>query len=169
VRPVRRRVHAMAMLGSVLLGLGLGGFFDGIVLHQILQWHHLISEAAPADTVAGLRVNVLADGIFHLGTYAFTLAGLAFLWMGLSREHRPMPATLLVGGLLLGWGLFNLVEGVVNHHLLQLHHVRPGPNQLWWDLGFLAWGAVMAVVGAVLMRRGRRVDPNRLTRAGEPV
>ncbi|MGZ5240675.1 MAG: DUF2243 domain-containing protein, partial [Caldimonas sp.] len=23
---------------GILFGLGLGGFFDGIVLHQILQW-----------------------------------------------------------------------------------------------------------------------------------
>jgi hypothetical protein len=39
------------------LGLGLGGFVDGIVLHQVLQWHHLVSdvEAYPTTTVAGWR------------------------------------------------------------------------------------------------------------------
>ncbi len=25
-----------------VLGLGLGGLFDGIMLHQILGWHHLV-------------------------------------------------------------------------------------------------------------------------------
>src|SRR4051794_15960674 len=26
-----------------LVGLAMGGFFDGILLHQVLQWHHLLS------------------------------------------------------------------------------------------------------------------------------
>jgi uncharacterized membrane protein len=30
-------------LPGLLLGLGLGGFIDGIVMHQILQWHHLLT------------------------------------------------------------------------------------------------------------------------------
>jgi hypothetical protein len=61
---------------SVLLGLGLGGFFDGIILHQILQWHHMLSAVKPVDTVRGLEINTLGDGLFHLGTYIFTIAGL---------------------------------------------------------------------------------------------
>ena len=28
---------------GIVLGIGLGGFFDGIVLHQILQWHHMLT------------------------------------------------------------------------------------------------------------------------------
>jgi uncharacterized membrane protein len=36
---------------GILFGLGLGGFFDGIVLHQILQWHHMVTNAGyPPDT-----------------------------------------------------------------------------------------------------------------------
>jgi uncharacterized membrane protein len=50
--------------------------------------------------------------------------------------------------------VFNLVEGLVDHHLLQVHHVRPGPNQLLWDIGFLLWGVVMAVGGTVLIYKG---------------
>jgi uncharacterized membrane protein len=56
---------------------------------------------------------------------------------------------------LAGWGLFNLVEGLVDHHLLGIHHVRGGPYQLWWDLGFLAFGAAL-VAGGLLLRRGSR-------------
>ncbi len=26
---------------------------------------------------------------------------------------------------------------------------------MWWDLGFLAWGAIMGLAGVALMRRGR--------------
>lgn len=43
------------MAAGILLGLGLGGFFDGIVLHQILQWHHMLTDAGyPAS---GLSVT----------------------------------------------------------------------------------------------------------------
>jgi uncharacterized membrane protein len=35
----------------------MGGFFDGIVLHQILQWHHMLSSAHPADSLAALQLN----------------------------------------------------------------------------------------------------------------
>ena len=55
-------------LPSFLMGLGFGGFVDGIVLHEILQWHHMISGTEPTDTVAGLELNVIADGFFHVAT-----------------------------------------------------------------------------------------------------
>jgi uncharacterized membrane protein len=32
---------------GIFFGLGLGGFFDGIVLHQLLQWHHMLSSWYP--------------------------------------------------------------------------------------------------------------------------
>ncbi|HEX2578333.1 MAG TPA: DUF2243 domain-containing protein, partial [Aquihabitans sp.] len=61
----------MAKLPGVLLGVGLGGFVDGIVLHQVLQWHHVLSDTGdhPTTTVAGLEANTLADGVFHAGTW----------------------------------------------------------------------------------------------------
>ena len=152
-----RRVPARLVAGTILLGIGLGGFFDGIVLHQILQWHHLLSEAGlPPDSLENLRLNVVADGLFHAATWIFTLAGVLVLWAGLRAGPliRP-PAGLLAGGILTGWGAFNLVEGTVNHHLLDLHHVRPGPDELLYDVGFLVWGAVMLVAGIVLLRAAR--------------
>ena len=136
----------------MLLGLGLGGFFDGVVLHQILQWHHLVSSAYHPDTVQNLKINTLADGVFHAATYVFTVAGLFLLWSGTRGQHAPLCTSVLIGGLLLGWGLFNVVEGLINHQLLGIHHVRPGPQQLAYDVGFLVWGAVMLAVGAGLMR-----------------
>jgi uncharacterized membrane protein len=143
--------------GGIFLGLGLGGFFDGIVLHQILQWHHMISAIESVDTVMGLEINTFGDGLFHLGTYILTVIGLVFLWKGVYQQHHQVRTTILIGGLLLGWGLFNLVEGLVDHHILQVHHVKPGPNQLLWDVGFLLWGAVMALAGAMLMWRHIRL------------
>src|SRR5215211_966494 len=141
---------------GIWLGLGLGGFFDGIVFHQILQWHHLISTPTPPTSIDNLELNTLADGLFHAATWLVTVVAIALAWRAVQLERVPRPP-YLVGGVLLGWGAFNLVEEVVDHHLLNLHHVRPGPNELAWDLAFLAWGAAMAVVGWWLMRRSPAV------------
>ena len=138
-------------LPIVLLGLGLGGFFDGIVLHQVLQWHHMLSAHTPVDTVEGLELNTLADGLFHAAAWLFTVAGVFLLW-GALRRGAVLRWSALIGGLLIGWGAFNLVEGLVNHQLLGLHHVRPGPDELIYDIGFLVWGAVMLLVGLRLWR-----------------
>ncbi len=151
----RRRV----LWGTVLLGLGLGGFFDGIVLHQILQWHHIVTSAGyPANTVENLELNTLLDGLFHTSTYVMTAVGIGLLWSATQLPHlRWWSTVLLIGGLLAGWGTFNVVEGIVDHHLLGLHHVKEdSANRLAWDLGFLAWGAVMLAGGLVLMRIGNR-------------
>ncbi len=142
--------------GVVLLGLGLGGFFDGIVLHQILQWHHMFTADYPPTTVANLELNTLGDGLFHAVTYLSTVAGLALVWSATRAPLVRWSNSLLVGGLLTGWGTFNAVEGLVDHHILQIHHVRPGPGELAYDLAFLAWGAVMLVAGLLLMRAGGR-------------
>ena len=154
---------AFPVSAGVLFGLGLGGFFDGIVLHQVLQWHHMLTSAGySADTVAGLRANTLADGLFHASTYAFVAAGLAVLWRSARRTHLRWSGKLLAGTLLMGFGLFNLVEGVVDHHVLGIHHVNetvPREQWIWWDLGFLLWGAAMLVGGWLLLRAGKRETP----------
>jgi uncharacterized membrane protein len=134
---------------GLLLGVGLGGFVDGIVLHQLLQWHHLLSSRPEVD----LTANLVADGVFHAGTWVAVLVGVLWLW----RRSRRTPGngrwTPLVAAMLAGWGLFNVVEGIVNHYLLNLHHVRPGPNQSMYDVGFLIFGSVLAVGGLVWYQR----------------
>jgi uncharacterized membrane protein len=65
--------EAAPRLPAPLMGVGLGGFIDGIVLHQVLQWHHLLTSTGehPSRTVSGLEANTLADGFFHLATWAW--------------------------------------------------------------------------------------------------
>jgi uncharacterized membrane protein len=61
---------------GILFGLGLGGFFDGIVLHQVLQWHHMLTDAGyPATSVENLKINSFWDGLFHATTYIFVVMG----------------------------------------------------------------------------------------------
>jgi len=143
---------------GVLFGLGLGGLFDGIVLHQVLQWHHMVTSGGyPADSVRNLRFNTFLDGLFHLATYVFIVAGLLLLWRGAQQGQLLWSGKMLAGTLLMGFGIFNVVEGLVDHQLLGIHHVNetvPREQWIYWDLAFLLWGAAMILGGWALYRRG---------------
>ena len=95
--------YGKLLWAGILLGLGFGGFFDGIVFHQILQWHHMLTSAGyPPDSVANLQVNTLADGTFHAATYLFTAAGLIVLWRARPWPRRAVPAGICSA--LCSWG-----------------------------------------------------------------
>ena len=150
---------------GVLLGLGLGGFFDGIVLHQVLQWHHMLTARGyPPDSVENLEVNTVADGLFHSATYIFVALGLFVLWREASRRHIAWSGKMLAGTMLLGFGAFNVVEGIVDHHILGIHHVNETVARgqwIYWDLGFLIWGAAMLVGGWFLLQAGKQETSSR--------
>ena len=146
-------------LPGILLGIGLGGFVDGIVLHQLLQWHHLLTSEGsyPMTTVAGLETNTLWDGIFHAATWLAVVAGLRVLWRRTESWRWAVSGRAFVGWVLVGWGLFNVVEGTVDHHLLTIHHVREGVDHQWlYDVGFLAFGAALIAGGWLLARSAER-------------
>jgi uncharacterized membrane protein len=147
---------------GVLFGLGLGGFFDGIVLHQLLQWHHMLSSWYPINSLENLELNTRWDGVFHSSTYVFVVIGLFLLWQAAHRRHLYWSTKLLIGTMLLGFGAFNVVEGIIDHQILGVHHVNetvPREEWLYWDIGFLVWGAVMLIAGWWLMRSGQRETP----------
>jgi len=146
-----------------VLGIGLGGFIDGILLHQLLQWHHMLTSTDsdnvgiqyyPRDTVHGLQLNTVWDGLFHAFTWVMVLAGLAMLYSRVQHSRGQVwSSRVLWGWVLVGWELFNIVEGVVDHHVLGIHHLRSGPHQPAWDLGFLQFGAWL-IFGGWLLQRG---------------
>lgn len=137
---------------GLLLGAGMGGFFDGIVLHQLLQWHNMLSSVVPPTDLVSMKLNMLWDGVFHALTWLTTAAGLWRLWEAVRRPDVPRSSPALVAGMLMGWGLFNSVEGLVDHQLLGLHHVHPGVDELAWDLGFIASGLVLCLAGWLILR-----------------
>jgi uncharacterized membrane protein len=149
---------------AFIMGLGLGGFIDGIVMHQILQWHHLLTGTGdhPATTVAGLEDNTLADGFFHFATWVLVAVAMLLTVRAWQRRELAPPWRAHFGMLLAGWGTFNLVEGLIDHQLLGIHHVRDdlgGP--IGWDLGFLGFGAILVIVGVALSRSGERIARER--------
>jgi uncharacterized membrane protein len=143
---------------SILLGFGLGGFVDGILAHQILGWHHMLSGWISTGTERGVRTNMVGDGFFHLACLLVVLVGIYLLR---SSQEQPTPRRF-TGLMLMGWGLFNVIEGVVDHQILGIHHVHPGRDEVWFDLGFLALGAILFTMGVLLARRGEiRLEASR--------
>jgi uncharacterized membrane protein len=145
------------IIAAMLLGLGQAGFFDGIVFHQLLQWHHMFTNVESSNTVSGLELNTLGDGLFHLVDWLFTLAGLVALWITVRRDDVDKSTSVFIGAFCIGAGMFNIIEGILSHHLLQIHHVKPGIHQLAWDLGFIGAGILSAVIGWLILNRDRTV------------
>ncbi|HUR94107.1 MAG TPA: DUF2243 domain-containing protein [Gemmatimonadales bacterium] len=144
-------------LPGILLGVGLGGFVDGIVLHQVLQWHNMLSAWDPPVTMEAMRRNMRWDGLFHALTWACTAAGLWLFYRAAVENRVPSPGRLFVGDMVLGWGLFNLVEGLIDHQLLGIHHVREVPAWLTYDVMFLAVGGVGLIVAGLALGSRREV------------
>jgi uncharacterized membrane protein len=141
-----------ARIGGVVLGLGMGGFFDGILLHQILRWHNMLSTVLPPTTLEAMHTNMLWDGLFHAVVWVATLAGIFLIYTGAHRASVLPSAAWLIGLMLIGWGIFNFTEGLINHHILGIHHVREwGPNPAW-DYGFLLSGPFLIGLGWLLTR-----------------
>ena len=143
---------------GIILGLGLGGFVDGILLHPIIQWHNMGSAVVPPTTMAAMQQNMAWDGWFHAAVWVLTLLGVYWL-LADARNGKPLPdGKAFTGLLILGWGLFNLIEGLIDHHLLELHHVRDMPVHVpLYDWLFLLIGGVgFIVLGWVLSRESRR-------------
>ncbi|OHV78831.1 DUF2243 domain-containing protein [Rhizobium sp. LCM 4573] len=140
-------------LAGFALGFGLGGFFDGILLHQILQWHHLLSgiEEARQD----IRVLILTDGLFHILMYAITGVGLWLLvctrgeFAGVGADRR------LLANAIFGFGIWHILDAVLSHWILGIHRIRMDvDNPLLWDLlWFAVFGLAPLAIGWI-MRRG---------------
>lgn len=144
--------------GSLIFGFGLGGLADGIVLHQLLQWHNLISERVPRQSQDALEQNLFWDGVFHLSTTVILVFGFLLIWRGWERRERATGNLAALGGLtLIGWGGFHVVDQLVFHELLNLHNIRENvQNVALYNWGFLAIGLVLAAGGGLLLRtRGR--------------
>ncbi|RYD26657.1 MAG: DUF2243 domain-containing protein, partial [Verrucomicrobiaceae bacterium] len=112
------------------------------------------SNRLPPVTVVAKSVNMFWDGIFHLFTLIVVIIGMILLWKLLYRKNIDRSGRLLAGGLVFGWGLFNLVEGIIDHQILKIHNVREiTGNPEMWNIGFLAISVLMLLLGYWLMKR----------------
>jgi uncharacterized membrane protein len=142
------------LAAAAVLGIGLGGFFDGILLHQVLQWHHLLS-LVPGEAFRDLGNQILADGLFHVLMYGVTALGLWLLWRRRSALPESGASSTVLGGALLGFGIWNLIDVGFFHWILGIHRIRINvPDPMAYDLGWLAlFGFIpLAAAWAVLKR-----------------
>ncbi len=147
------RTRPLVTAGA-LLGIGMGGFVDGILFHQILQLHNMLSNRVARDSLVNEQINMFWDGMFHAFTWISVAAGIYLLWRAVTRRGAILSGEAFFGAMVLGWGLFNLVEGLLDHEIFQLHHVYENGNHLLWDMVFLGSGALLMGVGSVMIRRG---------------
>jgi uncharacterized membrane protein len=135
--------------GPFLFGIGIIGMLDGIILHQLLQWHSIYMHT-------NREGQIFSDGLFHLFiTVIIFIAGF-LLWQDHSAGRKGSLFTFW-GSFLIGAGGFNLVEGIVNHHLLRIHHVRPySPYSVMYDLSFDGIAILMLGIGWFLYKKGKR-------------
>lgn len=145
------RGNSPLITAGLCLGIGLGGFFNEIMGWQILQWHQMLSSRVPPVTLAAVNFNMAWNGVTYVMNLALTVTGVALLFRA-ARRGATMSSRVLVGAMLGGWGLFAVVEGVIDHHLFGVHHVRSGPHELAWDLAYLIIGTLVMVIGAALAR-----------------
>lgn len=140
---------------GIVIGIGMGGFVDGILFHQILQIHNMLSTRISTDTLVGAKTNMVWDGLFHALVWIATAAGIAMLWKAVKRADVLLSGQALFGSTLLGFGLFNFVEGIIDHHILNLHHVYERIGSSIWDYVFLASGVALILTGWLMIRHIR--------------
>ena len=142
--PTARR--SRSLWSGILVGLGVAGFVDETVFHQLLHWHHFYDKGTPD---AGL----VSDGLFHAVSWVAIVAGL-FLFADLRRRDDWLLGTWW-GGLLLGLGGFQLYDGIVQHKLLRLHQIRYGVDLTPYDIAWNVIALVLVVAGVVVFLRAR--------------
>jgi uncharacterized membrane protein len=148
----RRAISRSPLIGAGIVGFALGGFFDGILLHQVLQWHHFLS-LLEGERYQDIRVQILADGLFHVAVYITSCLGLWLLWK--KGQRRPADRLMLAAALL-GFSIWQFSDVVLVHWIVGIHRIRVGvPNPLLWDLGWLvAFGIPSLIAGLWLLHNG---------------
>jgi uncharacterized membrane protein len=143
------------LTAGVLLGIGMGGFIDGILFHQVLQLHSMLSAKLPQESLVNVKTSMVWDGLFHAFTWMTTAAGITVLWNAVKRKETPRNGRFLMGAMIGGWGIFNLIEGLVDHYLLQVHHVVERLGLSVYDHLFIASGAFFMVIGFMMVKKSK--------------
>ncbi|NSX03807.1 DUF2243 domain-containing protein [Cupriavidus gilardii] len=142
------------------LGFAMSGFFDGILLHQILQWHHLLS-GIERGALGDLRVQVMADGVFHALMYVIAAIGLWLLYRSRDAFAVPHAPRRLLANFWIGFGVWHVVDAVLSHWITGIHRIRmDSPNPLLWDLLWLfLFGIIPLIVGIRMRKTNRPAGP----------
>jgi uncharacterized membrane protein len=141
-RPRPAKLIRRSILAGVLIGIGVAGFLDETVFHQLLHWHHFYDRSTTS-------VGLVSDGLFHAGSWLCIVCGL-FLFADLQRRGGTVPKRLLAGAFL-GWGGFQVYDGLFQHKVLRLHQIRYSVDVRPYDLAWNILGGLGILIGVVLL------------------
>lgn len=129
-----------------IFGIGMIAFIDEVVFHQILQWHHFYDRSTTS-------IGLLSDGLFHAFSWFATIGGL-FILADL-RRHQAWNWLYWWGAVLVGAGLFQVYDGIIQHKMLRVHQIRYVDNLWIYDIIWNAAGVLLVLIGFLMMRRAR--------------
>ncbi|WP_049922997.1 DUF2243 domain-containing protein [Halopiger djelfimassiliensis] len=144
----RRRRRLVA--AGTTAGFGFGAVVDVVIFHLTIQTHHLLSGFYDPYSFDGVRTNVMFDGLFLLATLAVTVVGLAMVWRTVNRADERLSTAFLVGTIVVGMGVFNVIDGIVSHYVLDLHNVVHGTEA--WNPHWLVVSVVLLGLGGLVLR-----------------
>ncbi|QCR33938.1 DUF2243 domain-containing protein [Lysinibacillus sp. SGAir0095] len=127
---------------GVLFGLGLVAFIDEAVFHQLLHWHHFYDKSTTS-------IGLISDGLFHAFSWFATVVGLFML--ADIRKRKVWNIKRWVGAAILGAGLFQLYDGIIQHKLMRLHQIRYDVEVIYYDIVWNVIACCMIVVGLILL------------------
>ncbi|RIX50201.1 DUF2243 domain-containing protein [Paenibacillus nanensis] len=142
-----RSCQSRNLWSGILIGLGLVAFIDEAVFHQLLHWHHFFDKST-------LAIGLISDGLFHAFSWFSSIGGM-FLLAELRTSNVWKPQRW-VGGVLLGGGLFQLYDGIIQHKLMQLHQIRYVKHVFVYDLLWNVIAAAMIVLGVIFITRSMK-------------
>lgn len=129
---------------GVLFGLGFIAFVDEVIFHQLLRWHHFYDRSTS-------DIGLISDGLFHAFSWFATIAGM-FLLAHIQRTQSFIFKRWLAG-LLVGVGVFQLYDGIVQHKIMRLHQIRYVDNVIVYDIVWNVIAALILVAGLYLTIR----------------
>lgn len=132
------------MWSGILFGIGLIAFIDETVFHQLLRWHHFYDKSTT-------DIGLISDGIFHAFSWFATIAGL-FLFADLRRKNALIFQRWL-GGVLLGVGVFQLYDGIIQHKWMRIHQIRYVDNVIVYDIVWNVGALIILLIGIYLLFR----------------
>lgn len=135
-----------SMRAAALIGIGIMAGVDEIVFHQILAWHHFYTRSTT-------EIALMSDGLLHAAELIAIVAGF-FILLDLRRSHSLVKARAWAG-FVLGLGVFQLFDGIVDHKVLRLHQIRPVENLLPYDIAWNLVGVLLLLVGFYLLKKSK--------------
>ncbi len=146
------------MWSGILFGIGLIAFVDETVFHQLLRWHHFYDKSTT-------DIGLISDGIFHAFSWFATIAGL-FLFADLRRRNGLIFQRWL-GGVLLGIGVFQLYDGIIQHKWMRIHQIRYVDNVIVYDIVWNVSALIILLIGLYLLFRSSKNSTLKVKTANE--